>query len=74
MSIFRTLFVKADGSLKKTGDIIERPKLARTLSIIADDPLAFYNTSSQLAHDIIEDIAEYGSSFYMVAFPLPHRE
>ena len=59
-TLFSELFVKEDGSLVQEGDILLRPKLARTLEIIADDPNAFYNPSSQLARDIIADIQDYG--------------
>ena len=58
--IFSELFVKEDGSLVTQGDILERPKMAVTLETIADDPEAFYDPDSQLAKDIVADIAEYG--------------
>ena len=54
------LFVKEDGTLVTEGDTLVRPKMAATLRTIADDPLAFYNPDSQLAKDIVADIAEYG--------------
>ncbi|KAK2163380.1 hypothetical protein NP493_1465g00000 [Ridgeia piscesae] len=55
----RRLFVNADGTLKKEGDTVKRPLLARTLRRIADDPYTFYNGS--LASDIISDLQERGS-------------
>lgn len=42
----------------KIGDVMYRPKLARTLEIIADDPFSFYNGS--LAENITQDIQDAG--------------
>ena len=53
--------MKEDGTLVETGDIITRPKLAKTLSIIADDPTAYYDPSNQLAQDIVADIQDAGN-------------
>ncbi|KAI0241003.1 Glutathione hydrolase 1 proenzyme [Lamellibrachia satsuma] len=55
----RRVFVNDDGTLKKTGDIMKRPLLGRTLRRIADDPDTFYNGS--LASDIVSDLQERGS-------------
>ena len=60
ISFHSELFVKENGELVEEGDTLVRPKLARTLEIISEDPNAFYNPSSQLAQDIIADIQEYG--------------
>ena len=53
-----------DGELLEEGDMLYNQKLADTLKIIADDPEAFYDPSSQLAQDIVADIAEYGEEKY----------
>ena len=53
--------MKEDGTLVETGDIITRPKLAKTLSIIADDPTAYYDPSKQLAQDVVADIQDAGN-------------
>ena len=58
---FSELLVKEDGTLVAEGNILLRPKMAVTLQRIADDPLAFYDPTSQLAQDIVADIAEYGT-------------
>ena len=60
-SLFSELFVKENGDLVTEGDILLRPKMAATLRTIASDPEAFYNPTSQLAQDIVADIAEYGT-------------
>ena len=57
--------MKEDGTLVAEGDILVRPKMAVTLQRIADDPLAFYDPTSQLAQDIVADIAEYGIIFML---------
>ena len=49
-----------NGELLKEGDIIKRPKMAKTLRRIAEDEFTFYNGS--LALDIVKDIAEYGKN------------
>ena len=49
-----------NGELLKEGDIIKRPKMAKTLRRIAEDEFTFYNGS--LAQDIVKDIAEYGKN------------
>ena len=49
---------REDGSPVSEGDIIKRPKFAKTLEIISRDPDAFYNPESQLAKDIVADIQE----------------
>ena len=54
--------MKENGDLVTEGDILLRPKMAATLRTIASDPEAFYNPTSQLAQDIVADIAEYGTS------------
>ncbi|XP_053389957.1 glutathione hydrolase 1 proenzyme-like [Mercenaria mercenaria] len=46
------------GDLYKEGDVMYRPRLARTLEIIADDPHSFYNGS--LAENITQDIRDAG--------------
>ncbi|KAI0241002.1 Glutathione hydrolase 1 proenzyme [Lamellibrachia satsuma] len=55
----RRVFVNEDDTLKKTGDIMRRPLLGRTLRRIADDPDTFYNGS--LASDIVSDLQERDS-------------
>ena len=50
--------MKRNGMPHNEGDIIRRPKLAKTLKVIAADPMSFYNGS--LADDIIADIQEAG--------------
>lgn len=54
------VFLNPDGSLKKEGEIVKRPKLANTLIQIANDPNSFYNRNSQLAKDIVQDIQDLG--------------
>jgi len=54
------LFVKEDGTLIKTGDLLVNAKLGATMRIIADDPMSFYR--GQLADDIVADLQEYGSN------------
>jgi gamma-glutamyltranspeptidase/glutathione hydrolase/leukotriene-C4 hydrolase len=53
------LLINADGSRKKEGDIFINDKLGKTLRVIAEDPLSFYE--GQLAEDIIADLQEHGS-------------
>ena len=53
-----------DGELLKEGDMLYNPKLAQTFTTIANDPEAFYDPNSQLAKDIVADIAEYGESVH----------
>ena len=65
---FSELLIKEDGTLIEEGDIITRPKLARTLSIIADDPTAYYDPSKQLARDIVADIQEAGNTVTFRSF------
>ena len=52
----RELFMP-HGTLVQVGDVIKRPKLARTLERISHDPHAYYNGS--LARDVAADIQEY---------------
>jgi gamma-glutamyltranspeptidase len=64
--------VKPDGTLVTEGDTLLRPKLAQTLRTIAEDPNAYYNPDSQLAKDIVADIADYGISdinmYHMICY------
>ena len=57
---YREIMGNADGQLKVEGDRIYRPKLIDTLERIAEDPNSFYDTNSQLAQDIVADIADNG--------------
>ena len=50
--------MKQNGMPHKEGDIIRRPKLVKTLKVIAADPMSFYNGS--LANDVVADILEAG--------------
>lgn len=56
---FSKIFVKADGSLVKEGDIVKMPKLAVTMQKVADDPDSYYN--GELAKSIAEDLKDAGS-------------
>jgi gamma-glutamyltranspeptidase/glutathione hydrolase len=56
---FSELFIKSDGSLYQEGDTMVRPKLADTLSIIANDSYSFYN--GKLAQAVVEDLKEIGN-------------
>ena len=50
-----------DGELKKLGELLYMPKLAKTLERIRDDPEDFYN--GELAKDIVQDIKNGGGIF-----------
>jgi len=53
----RPIFENEDGSIKKEGDIVRRPQLAKTLEIIAEEGMqAFYNGS--LTSDILKDLQD----------------
>ena len=56
-----------DGRLVRTGDYLKRPKLARTLERIANDPDIYYNGT--MAQEIEDDIAEY-SKLYVYYTPM----
>ena len=62
--ISRALTLKPDGTPYKEGDILKRPKLARTLKVIAADPMSFYNGS--LADDVVADIQEAGIIYFAI--------
>jgi gamma-glutamyltranspeptidase/glutathione hydrolase/leukotriene-C4 hydrolase len=59
-SNFSELFVKPDGSLAVTGDLVVNRKLAATLRVLAADPNSFY--SGALAQQIVDDIKDYGGN------------
>ncbi|EDO27294.1 predicted protein, partial [Nematostella vectensis] len=52
------LFITEDGNLRKLGETIKLPKLARTLERIRDDPESFY--TGDLARDIVNELQEEG--------------
>ena len=57
--VFRKVFEKEDGTLRKDGDMISFPKLAETYRRIAQGGAdEFYRGS--LASDIIDDITKEG--------------
>ena len=56
---FRELLIDpATNTWYKVGDTIKNPKLARTLKIIQQNPMDFYNGS--LAKEIVDDLTEHG--------------
>jgi len=57
----RELLFNKDGELKKLGELLYMPKLAKTLERIRDDPEDFYN--GELAKDILQDIKDGGGIF-----------
>lgn len=62
-SAFREFITNKDtGEIYKVGEIMKRPKLAKTLEIIAEEGAdAFY--SGSLAANVTADIAEAGIFF-----------
>ncbi|EDO33350.1 predicted protein, partial [Nematostella vectensis] len=54
----RELLISEDGKLRKLGETIKLPKLARTLEQIRDDPESFY--TGDLARDIVNELQEEG--------------
>ena len=60
-TLCRELLFNKDGELKKQGELLYMPKLAKTLERIRDDPEGFYNGS--LAKDIVQDIKDGGGIF-----------
>jgi len=57
--ILKEILVNEDGSTKKEGDIYINAQLGKTLRVIAEDPLSFYE--GELAKDIVADLQEHGS-------------
>lgn len=60
-TICRDLLFNKDGELKKLGELLYMPKLAKTLERIRDEPDGFYN--GELAKDIVQDIQDGGGIF-----------
>lgn len=60
-TICRDLLFNKDGQLKKLGELLYMPKLAKTLERIRDKPDGFYN--GELAKDIVQDIQDGGGIF-----------
>ena len=57
-ALCRELLFNKDGELKKLGQLLYMPKLAKTLERIRDAPDGFYNR--ELAKDIVQDIKDGG--------------
>ena len=60
-SVHRELLFNEDGELKKLGELLYMPKLAKTLERIRDYPEGFY--TGELAKDIVQDIKDGGGIF-----------
>lgn len=60
-TLCRDLLFNKDGELKKLGELLYMPKLAKTLERIRDEPDGFYN--GELAKDIVQDIQDGGGIF-----------
>ena len=57
-TLCRELLFNKDGELKKLGELLYMPKLAKTLERIRDEADGFYN--GELAKDIVQDIKDGG--------------
>ena len=68
-SVFRNLLSNSDGELKKEGDILKNPKLARTLqNIQVNGSKDFYE--GHLARRIVNDVKTTGGTYGMVLNPI----